>query len=166
MALTIRKATRQDAPTILALVRALAEYERAADQVQARLEDVERDGFGEHPFFECLLAERHAQAVGMALYFFTWSTWTGRPTLYLEDLFVLPEQRGGGIGGALLAACAAIAARKGCPRFEWAVLDWNQPARDFYHRLGAYHKEDWLPYRLEGTALAELARSSIYRSEE
>ena len=154
----IRWATDQDAGVILDLIRGLAVYEKEPDQVACTVEDIVRDGFGEKPFFEVLLAEREERAVGFALFFFNWSTWTGKPTLYLEDLFVLPEYRQEGIGAALLRRCARVAVDRGCARFEWAVLDWNQPARDFYHRLGAAHKEEWLPYRIDGEALLRLAR--------
>lgn len=154
----IRWATREDAGVILDLIRGLALYEKEPDQVACTVDDILRDGFGERPFFEVLLAERGGQAMGFALFFFNWSTWTGKPTLYLEDLFVLPEHRQEGIGAALLRRCARVAVDRGCARFEWAVLDWNQPARDFYHRLGAAHKEEWLPYRIDGEALSRLAQ--------
>lgn len=158
MSYSIRKAERGDCPAILHLIRALAEYEKALDQVVCTVQDLERDGFGDKPFFECLLLEEQGQAVGMALYFYNWSTWTGRPTFYLEDLLVLPESRGKGYGMALLKACAKIAVDQNCKRFEWAVLDWNMPAREFYHKIGAYHKVEWLPYRLEGQPLQKLGR--------
>jgi len=153
----IRKATVADAPQILALIKGLADYERAPDQVKTTVEDLIRDGFGERPFFDCLLAIEDGRPVAMALYFFNWSTWTGRPGLYLEDLFVEPAWRGRKIGLRLLQRLAAIAVENHCERFEWVVLDWNQPAIDFYHRIGARHKEGWLPYRLDGEALRQFA---------
>lgn len=156
---SIRPATIEDAGAILTLIRELAAYEEAADQVAATEEDIRRDGFGVDPLFRCLVAEKDDHAVGYALYFFVWSTWTGTATMYLEDLFVQPSQRKKGIGLDLLRRCAQIALERGCARFEWAVLDWNTPARDFYHSLGAFHKQEWLPYRLEGKALQELASS-------
>ena len=155
----IRQAQQSDAPAIHRLICGLAEYEKAAHEVKSTVADIERDGFGPNPLFHCLIAELDGDAVGFALYFFTWSTWTGTPSLYLEDLFVYPDKRGQGIGFGLLKACAQAALEKGCQRFEWAVLDWNHLARDFYHALGAYHKEEWLPYRLEGESLSKLAGS-------
>ncbi len=153
----IRHAVADDAETILHLIHQLARYEKAEDQVVCSVDDIVRDGFGDSPLFNCLLADYDGQTVGMALFFYNWSTWTGRPTLYLEDLFVMPSHRGKGLGLALLQRCACIAVEKQCQRFEWAVLDWNEPARNFYHNIGAYHKHEWLPYRLEGEALTALA---------
>ncbi len=155
----IRPAVAADAGSILSLIKELAEYERSSDQVKANVDDILRDGFGQRPLFDCLIAEVDGIAVGYALYFFMWSTWTGRATCYLEDLFVQPGQRGKGVGLDLLRHCARIAVARDCQRFEWAVLDWNTPARDFYHSLGAFHKETWLPYRLEGQALLDLAQA-------
>jgi GNAT superfamily N-acetyltransferase len=117
-----------------------------------------RHGFARRPYFEALLFHRGAQPVGFALYFFTYSTFRARPTLYLEDLFVLPEARRQGAGTRLLAALARVARRRKCGRMEWAVLDWNTPAIRFYRRLGASVRKEWLPVRLNGTALARLAR--------
>ncbi len=157
-ALTIRRATRRDAPTILALIRGLAEYERLLPQVTATAAAVRRHGFGRHRYFEALICRRDGRPVGFALYFFTFSTFLGRPTLYLEDLFVLPRERGRGAGYALLRALARIAVRRGCGRLEWAVLDWNAPSIRFYRRLGARLRREWILTRLDGTPLRRLAR--------
>ncbi len=157
-AYTLRKAEAEDAGAILDLIHALAEYEKEPDSVECTREDILRDGFGERPIFECILAEVNHLPVGLALYYFNWSTWRGAPTLYLEDLFVVPEHRGKGIGLGLFSKLAEIAVDRRCRRFEFEVLDWNQLARDFYHGLGAFHKEGWLPYRLEGEALVKLAK--------
>src|ERR1035438_4634502 len=132
MATTIRSATRGDIPQILRFIRALAAYEREPEAVTATEAGLERDGFGPNPFYFCLMAEYDGRAAGFALFFYNYSTWLGRPGIYLEDLFVEPEYRGRGIGKALLERVAAIAVEKGCQRFEWAVLDWNTPAIEFY----------------------------------
>ena len=123
MATTIRPATAADVPLILSLVRGLAEYERAPEAVIATEEDLLRDGFGPNPFYFCLIAEHKGRPAGFAFYFFDYSTWIGRPGIYLEDLFVYPELRGLGIGKALLKQVAAIAVEKGCARLKWSVLD-------------------------------------------
>lgn len=154
---TLRKAEAEDAATILHLIKALAEYEKESEAVACTREDILRDGFGERPVFECLLAEVNHLPVGFALYFFNWSTWRGSPTLYLEDLFVVPEHRGMSIGLGLFVKLAQTAMECNCRRLEFEVLDWNQLACDFYHGLGAFHKRGWLPYRLEGEHLRELA---------
>jgi GNAT superfamily N-acetyltransferase len=158
-ALTIRHGTARDVPTILTLIQGLAEYERLRHECLATLAGVRRHGFGRRPYFETLIARRGRRPVGFALYFFTFSTFLARPTLYLEDLFVLPEERGQGAGKALLAALARIAVRRGCGRLEWAVLDWNRPAIRFYERLGARFRREWILTRLTGAPLARLARS-------
>jgi GNAT superfamily N-acetyltransferase len=157
--LTLRRATAVDVPTILELIRGIAEYERLSHEVEATEALLGRHGFGPRPVFEAILAERDGHAVGFALYFFTFSTFLARPTLYLEDLFVLPEERGQGAGRALLAALARIAVRRGCGRLEWAVLDWNRPAIGFYRRLGARFRREWILTRLTGAPLAKLGRS-------
>lgn len=155
----IRNATAQDVPIILQLIKELASYEKEPDAVKTTTADLLRDGFGDNPYFQCLLFEENGNVEAMALYFFIWSTWEGRPTLYLEDLFVRQTMRGKGMGIKLLKALAAIAVEKKCARFEWEVLDWNTPARSFYHSFGAFHKDGWLPYRLEGDAIKKLATS-------
>jgi GNAT superfamily N-acetyltransferase len=156
--LTIRQANEGDVDEILRLIQGLAEYEEEPDAVKASQADIRRDGFGERPVFQTLIAEIDGQAHGFALYFFTWSSWEGRSTLYLEDLFVEPEARGRGLGTKLFKELAHVAVQKSCARFEWSVLDWNVLARNFYHKLGAKHMQGWLPYRLEGQALKELAK--------
>jgi GNAT superfamily N-acetyltransferase len=156
--LVIRPGTVRDVPTILALIRGLAEYERLAHEVQASAARVRAHGFGRRRYFETLICRRAGRPVGFALYFFTYSTFLARPTLYLEDLFVLPEERGNGAGRALLRALARIAVRRGCGRLEWAVLDWNRPAIGFYKRLGARLRREWILTRLTGTPLRRLAR--------
>jgi len=165
-ALSIRRATRRDAPVIFGLIRDLAEYERLAHEMEATVGQIRRHGFGRRRYFDALICRRGRTAVGFALYFFTYSTFMGRPTLYLEDLFVLPEERGRGAGRALLAEMARIAVRRGCGRLEWAVLDWNEKAFRFYRRLGAKPAKQWVLTRLFGKPLRRLAaRSStkLYR---
>ena len=140
------------------LIRGLAEYERLAHECRASLGRIRRDGFGPRRYFQTLVCERDGTAIGFALYFFTYSTFLTRPTLYLEDLFVIPEERGRGAGRALLAALARIAVRRGCGRMEWAVLDWNRPSIEFYEALGARLRREWILTRLTGTSLRRLAR--------
>ncbi len=154
--LQIREATRADVPTILALVRALAEYEREPDAAVATEADFLRDGFSDHPAFRVLLATWDGEPIGFALYFFTWSTWRGRRCLHLEDLFVVPEMRGKGAGIALMQALGRVAREEGCARFVWQVLSWNQPALEFYEKLGAKVLHEWISVRLEGDALERL----------
>jgi GNAT superfamily N-acetyltransferase len=157
MATTIRPAISADIPQILAFIRALAAYEREPDAVTATEADLLRDGFGPNPFYFCLIAESNGVPAGFAFYFFNYSTWLGRPGLYLEDLFVLPEFRSLGIGKALLKCVAAIAVEKGCPRLQWEVLDWNTPAIDFYQAMGAEFLDEWRNVRVTGEALLKLA---------
>jgi GNAT superfamily N-acetyltransferase len=157
MAVTIRAATPADVPQILEFVRALATYEREPEAVIATEADLLRDGFGPNPFYFCLIAENDGQPAGFAFYFFNYSTWVGRPGIYLEDLFVHPEFRGLGIGKALLQRVAAIAVEKGCKRLQWAVLDWNTPAIDFYCAMGAEFLDEWRNVRVSGDALKRLA---------
>jgi GNAT superfamily N-acetyltransferase len=157
-ALVIRAGTARDVPTILALIRGLAEYERLAHQMEATPARVRAHGFGPRRYFQTLICRRGGRPIGFALYFFTYSTFLARPSLYLEDLFVLPEERGTGAGKALLRALARIAVRRGCGRMEWAVLDWNRPAIRFYRRLGAQLRRQWILTRLTGTPLRRLAR--------
>ncbi len=157
MATTIRPAIRADIPQILAFIRSLAAYERAPGAVTATEAGLERDGFGPNPFYFCLIAENDGRPAGFAFYFFNYSTWTGRPGLYLEDLFVEPELRGRGIGRALLERVAAIAVEKSCPRLQWEVLDWNTPAIEFYRAMGAEFLDEWRNVRVSGEALKRLA---------
>ena len=157
-ALVIRRGTERDVPTILKLIRGLAEYERLAHEMEATPARVRAHGFGRRRYFETIICRRGGKPVGFALYFFTYSTFLARPTLYLEDLFVLPEDRGTGAGKALLRALARIAIRRECGRLEWAVLDWNRPAIGFYKRLGAKLRRQWILTRLTGAPLRRLAR--------
>ena len=157
--ITIRSATPNDVPLILEFIKALARFEKEPDAVKTTPEDLLRDGFGEQPRFEVLIAEWDEKPVGFALFFTTYSTWEGRPSLYLEDLFVVESARKHGVGRALMAKLAAICVERGYQRLELQVLDWN-PAREFYHRLGMDHMNEWLPYRLSGQALRALATQS------
>ncbi len=159
MAITIRPATPADVSLILAFIRALASYEREPDAVTATEADLLRDGFGANPFYFCLIAEYDGAPAGFALYFFNYSTWLGRPGLYLEDLFVHPEFRGHGIGKALLQRVAAIAVENQCPRLQWEVLDWNTPAIDFYSAMGAEFMDAWRNVRMTGDAIRRLSRA-------
>jgi GNAT superfamily N-acetyltransferase len=155
--MTLRPATAADVPQILAFIRALADYERLLHEVVATEEGLHRALFGPRPYAEVILAEEAGSPVGFALFFHTFSTFVGRPGLYLEDLFVVPEARGKGVGRALLAELARLAVARGCGRVEWAVLDWNAPAIRFYESLGARPNEAWTVYRLAGADLAALA---------
>ena len=157
MTLTIREAGRADAPLIVELIRALALYERAPEAAKASLADIERALFCDHPKVHALIAELNGEAAGFAVYFFNFSTWTGKHGVYLEDLFVRETARGKGIGKALLARLAAIARKHHCARLEWSVLDWNEPAIGFYKSLGAKAMDEWTVYRVEGAALSALA---------
>lgn len=157
--MNIRSATPVDVPEILNLIKELALFENEPDAVKTTEEDLLRDGFGENPFFKCLVAEVSGKVEAMALYYFCWSTWTGRPSMFLEDLYVRQSQRGSGLGLGLLKALAKDAVDKNCARFEWEVLDWNKGARDFYHQIGAHHMDGWLVYRLDGDKLDQFAKS-------
>ena len=157
--LRIRRAEARDAGVVLDLVRALAEYEKVPHAVKATEGDLVRDGFSGSPRFFVELAEWEGEPVGFALWFFNYSTWLGRPGLWLEDLFVRPGHRGRGVGRALLAHVAGIAVEEGCGRFEWAVLDWNAPAIAFYRALGAKPLDEWTTMRVTGEALSRLART-------
>ena len=153
----IRAATPADIPAIRQLIVALAIYEKEPDAVKATHADLERALFGERPVAECVLAEQDGQPVGLALFFTNFSTWTGKPGLYLEDLFVRPSARGAGLGKALLVHLAGIAVERGYGRFEWSVLDWNTPAIGFYQALGAKLMDEWTVMRVDGEALMALA---------
>lgn len=156
----IRPATRDDVGLIMNFVRALADYERAADKVAATEASLGEALFGVRPAAECVIAEHDGAAVGFALFFSNFSTWVGQSGLYLEDLFVVPEARALGVGKALLAHVAALAVARGCTRFEWAVLNWNEPAIGFYRSIGALPQDEWTVYRLTGDALHALARTA------
>ena len=158
--LTIRAATPSDIPDILKLIRELAEYEKLADQVVITADDIRRDAFSERPLFHVLMAEWDGEPAGYALYFHNYSTFRGRPGIFLEDLFVRPQVRKKGIGKALLIHLAKIAVEKRCARFEWQVLDWNTPSIEFYKSLGAEVMKEWLTMRVTGEALEKLAAST------
>lgn len=153
----IRKATPKDAGIILGFIRELAIYEKAEDEVVATEQDIANSLFNDETTTQALLCYLDDQAVGFAVYFLNYSTWLGRDGLYLEDLYVTPEQRGKGLGGALLKHLAKIAVTRNCGRFEWSVLDWNEPAIRFYESIGARPQSEWIGYRLEGKALRDLA---------
>jgi GNAT superfamily N-acetyltransferase len=155
----IRRATVADVGTILNLIRDLATYERAPDQVTATEQQLLDVLFGKKPAAEVLLAFQAEESVGFAVYFYNFSTWLGRPGLYLEDLFVRPEHRGKGYGHALLVELARIARDRGCGRMEWAVLDWNESAIEFYRKLGAKPMDEWTVFRLKADGIAKLAES-------
>ena len=156
----ISPATRADVPLILALIGELADYEKLRHEAVASVESVAAALFGVKPTAEAVIARAAGTPAGFALFFHNFSTFLGKPGLYLEDLFVRPEFRGRAIGKALLSHLAALAVSRGCGRFEWQVLDWNKPARDFYESLGARANSAWINYRMTGEALEELARSA------
>jgi GNAT superfamily N-acetyltransferase len=156
-AITIRAANGGDVDEILALIRELAEYERAPQDVTATPADLLRDGFGQNPRFHVLLACEGGKVAGFAFYFFAYSTWRAQPTLYLEDLFVRPAYRRLGLGLTLMRRLAEEAVKTGCGRFQWQVLDWNEPAIRFYETLGARVLREWWTVRVEGEAIARLA---------
>jgi GNAT superfamily N-acetyltransferase len=156
---TIRPAHVEDVPIILQLIGDLATYERAPKEVTATEDQLVDVLFGERPAAEVLLAFEGQSPVGLAVFFHNFSTWLGRPGLYLEDLFVKPEKRGKGYGRALLIELANIARERECGRMEWAVLDWNEPAIKFYRSLGAKPMHEWTVFRLTGDEIARLAKS-------
>ena len=155
--LTLRDALPADAPLILQYIRELADYERAPEKAVATEADILAHGFGEHPLIHMVMAEWEGRPAGFALWFLTFSTWEGKPCLYLEDLFVRPEFRGHGIGKALLQRLARIAVDRGCCRYQWQVLDWNTPAIEFYEAKGAQVLREWLTCRVEGESLRRVA---------
>ncbi|HCB41809.1 MAG TPA: GNAT family N-acetyltransferase [Pseudomonas sp.] len=156
--LHIRDAEVADSELILHFVRELARYEKAEHEVVATRADIESSIFGEQSSVRALICEADGQPIGFAVYFFNYSTWQGRRGLYLEDLYVSPEYRGGGAGKALLKHLARIAVDGGCGRFEWSVLDWNEPAIKFYESIGAKAKSEWVGYQLAGEALETFAK--------
>lgn len=158
MKLAIRSAEARDVPAIAELIRGLARFEKLEHEVSMTEERLTKNLFGPHRFAETLLAEEAGIPVGFALFFHNFSTFLALPGIYLEDLFVVPEQRGRGIGRALLKHLARIAVERGCGRLEWSVLDWNRDAIGFYEGLGARANSDWTVYRLTGEALATLGR--------
>ncbi len=155
--LAIRPATEQDVPLILAFIRGLAEYEKLAHEVVATEAGLRETLFGDMPRASVLIAEWQGQPAGFALWFYNYSTFLARPGIYLEDLYVEPDYRGRGIGLALLRELATIADREGCSRIDWAVLDWNRSAIDFYRKIGAEGMDEWTTFRLTGAALEKLA---------
>ena len=155
--IVLRPAHRGDVPRILELIRALAEYERLAHEVEANEDRLADTLFGPAPCAEVVMAEADGAVAGFALFFHTYSTFLARPGLYLEDLFVEPRFRGLGIGRRLMVHLARLAVERGCGRFEWAVLDWNAPAIAFYRSLGAVGMDGWTTQRVAGEALARLA---------
>lgn len=152
----IRPATIADVPAIARLVRALAEYEQLSHEAVFEESDLATHLFGPRPYCECLIADDGGNAVGFALYFSNYSTFLAKPGIYLEDLFVLPDYRGRGYGKSLFLAVAKLAVERGCGRFEWAVLDWNEPAIGFYKSHGAVAMNDWTVMRITGEALQRL----------
>jgi GNAT superfamily N-acetyltransferase len=157
MSIIIREARADDLDIIIAFIRALADYERLAHEVKTDRETLTRYLFGPRPMAEVLIAEHDGAAIGFALFFHNFSTFEGRPGLYLEDLFVLPQARGLGAGKALLARLAALAIARDCARLEWSVLDWNEPAIAVYRAIGAKPMDEWTVQRLDGDALKALA---------
>ena len=160
MSFVIRSAEAKDAPAIVHLIKALAEYERLLDQVVNDEALVREAFFGAHPKSFCDIAEVAGEAVGYAIWFYSYSTFTGRHGLYLEDLYVAPEHRGAGIGKAFLQSLSERCVREKLTRFEWSVLDWNEPSIGFYKSLGAVPVDGWTRYRLDGAALARIGSGS------
>jgi len=158
--ITIRAATAGEVPLVLQLIRELAHYERLGNEVIATEEGLRNALFGSRPYAEVVFACSDAKPVGFALFFHSFSTFLGKPGLYLEDLFVLPGYRRRGIGRALLEWLAGTALERGCGRLEWAVLDWNAPAIRFYRKLGAVPLDEWTVYRLTGDALEAMGQGS------
>ncbi len=157
----LRPATEADLDTIIELIHSLAEYEREPDAVHLERDVLRGHLFGPKPYAEVILAETDAGAsAGFALFFHNFSTWEGKPGIYLEDLFVRPQYRGHGYGKALLAELARLAVERDCARLEWAVLDWNEPSIQFYKALGAVPMDEWTTYRVTGDALRNLAAAS------
>lgn len=157
MSLTIRRAVRSDAAQILTFITELADYERARHEVVASVADIEHSLFDEGSTVHSLICERNGVSIGFAVYFYSYSTWLGRNGIYLEDLYVTPQQRGDGAGRTLLRHIAQEAVAKGCGRLEWSVLDWNEPAIGFYRSLGAQAQDEWVRYRLDGDGLRRFA---------
>jgi GNAT superfamily N-acetyltransferase len=157
--ITIRPAARNDTPLVLEFIRELARYERLEHEVSASEAELSAALFGDRRYAEVIFAESGGTPVGFALFFHNFSTFKGRPGIYLEDLFVRPEARGRGIGKALLAHLARTAIERRCSRLEWSVLDWNEPSIRFYRNLGAVGMDEWRIFRLTGRALEQLAAS-------
>lgn len=158
MTLSIRSARAEDIPLIAQFIRDLAEYERLAHEVRFDEAVLQAKLFGPRPYAEVLIGEIDGEPQGFALFFHNFSTFEGKPGIYLEDLFVRPEARGSGLGKALLKRLAALAVERDCARLEWSVLDWNEPSIQFYLGLGAKAMDEWIIYRVDGGALGELAK--------
>jgi GNAT superfamily N-acetyltransferase len=158
-ALRIRPGTPRDIPALLTLIHGLAKYERLTRHCRTSAARLRSHGFGRHRYFESLLCTRAGRPIGYAIYYFTYSSFTCRPSLFIEDIFVLPSDRGSGAGKALMSALARLAVRKGCGQMEWIVLDWNTPAIRFYRRLGARLNKTWVLTRLSAAHVRRLARS-------
>jgi GNAT superfamily N-acetyltransferase len=156
----IDRATPADVPTLHALIRELAEYERLGHEVKGTEDDLRSTLFADNSHVHAVIAREGDRPIGFALYFFNYSTFLARPGLYLEDLFVVPDQRGRGAGKLLLQQLAKIALERGCGRMEWSVLDWNEPAKGFYHSLGAVPLDGWTVFRLTGDPLRKLGADS------
>ena len=155
--LMIRTGTEEDAPVIFSLIKELAEYEHLSHEVVASVDDIRETLFGERPFAETLIGEYQGLPISFALFFYNFSTFLGKPGIYLEDLYVQPEQRGKGFGSEMLAHIATLAKERNCGRFEWSVLNWNSPAIRTYEKLDATPMKEWVLYRLSGEALDRLA---------
>ncbi len=156
----IRQATENDTGVILALIRELAEYEHLSHEVEATEKDIHQSLFGSRPVAEALIGEHAGTAVSFALFFYNFSTFLGKPGIYLEDLYVKPAYRSKGFGRRMLAHIARLAQERNCGRFEWSVLDWNEPAIRTYDRLNARPMKEWILYRLSGKALDQLAQEA------
>jgi GNAT superfamily N-acetyltransferase len=165
MTLTIRPATPADLPLIAQLIRDLAVYEKLASEVRFDEAVLGQKLFGKRPYAEVVIGELGAQAQGFALFFHNFSTFEGKPGIYLEDLFVRPEARGSGLGKALLAHLAALAVERDCARLEWSVLDWNEPAIGFYQKLGARLMDEWTVMRLDGAELSQLGAATRFSAD-
>jgi len=157
LSIHIRAATPADAGQILAFITELAIYEKAEQQVSANVADIEQSLFAADSPARGLICSLDGQPIGFAVYFFNYSTWLGRKGLYLEDLYISPQQRGAGAGKQMLRHLAKIACDSGCGRFEWSVLDWNEPAIKFYQSLGAAPQDEWIRYRMDGATLQTFA---------
>lgn len=158
--LQLRSALVDDCATILQFIQELADYEKLRHECVATESDIRKHLFGDRPKAEAVLAEWSGEAVGFALFFHSFSTFLGRPGIYLEDLYVQPRMRGNGIGKALLVHLARLAQQRDCGRLEWSVLDWNAPSIAFYESLGAKPKDEWTVYRVDGEALEKLAENA------
>ncbi|OJF90383.1 GNAT family N-acetyltransferase [Pararhizobium antarcticum] len=153
----IRRAAPEDAETILRFITELAVYEKAGDEVEATVESVRSSLFGPSSVCEAAICETHGLPVGFAVWFYSYSTWKARNGLYLEDLYITPDQRGSGAGRQMLRYMARVAVEKGCARFEWSVLDWNTPAIRAYDAIGAEPQTEWIRYRMSGRTLSDFA---------